>query len=324
MADTLRPQLFTVPLGTSLTDALATHLLKADAEALPDTLILMPNIRAIKSLTESFVRQAKKGLLLPRMVAVGDLALDESLAALLDPVGGDAFDPILPAITDIDRRILLTRLIQKQRPNTSPVEALKLAKNLAAALDVLEIEEVGLTDVQALDLKPDMQAHWQTAYDDFLTISAAFYKELAIRKQVSAPARRNLLLGRFASALPQNVPIIAAGITTAAPAIARLLRAVSRLPKGVVIWPHIDLGMADYDWDALGPVKREGASDLAEETHPHFHLKLLLDRMGVRRDELAIFPGHHRNPAMPRPASAETPPVAPPRPAPAPAAPDAR
>ena len=298
MADALRPQLFTVPLGTSLTDALATHLLKADSEALPDTLILMPNNRAIKSLTESFVRQAKKGLLLPRMVAVGDLALDEALAALLDPVGGDAFDPILPAITDIDRRILLTRLIQKQRPNTSPVEALKLAKNLAAALDVLEIEEVGLTDVQAVDLKPDMQAHWQTAYDDFLTISAAFYKELAIRKQVSAPARRNLLLGRFASALPQNVPIIAAGITTAAPAIARLLRAVSRLPKGVVIWPHIDLGMTDDDWDALGPAKREGASDLAEETHPHFHLKLLLDRMGVRRDELAIFPGHHRNPAL--------------------------
>ena len=298
MVETHRPQLFTVPLGASLTDALAAHLLKSDAEALPDTLILMPNNRAIKSLTESFVRQAKNGLLLPRMVAVGDLALDERLGSLLDPIGGDSADPVPPAIADIDRRILLTRLIQKQRPNTSPVEALKLAKNLAAALDVLEIEEVGLSEVRALDLKPDMQIHWQTAYDDFLTISADYYNELSSRKLVSAPARRNLLLNRFAAALLQDVPIIAAGITTAAPAIARLLKAVSRLPLGVVVWPHIDLTMSDEDWDALGPVEREGAADQAEETHPHFHLKLLLDRMGVRRDEVALFPEYPRNPSL--------------------------
>ncbi len=298
MADECRPQLFTVPLGTSLTDALAAHLLKSGGDVLPDTLILMPNNRAIKALTESFVRQAKKGLLLPRMVAVGDLALDETLGALFDPIGGTAIEPVLPAIADIDRRILLTQLIQKQRPNTSPVEALKLAKNLAAALDVLEIEEVDISRVRALDLTPDLQAHWQTAYHDFLTISAAYYKELAILNQVSAPARRNLLLKRFAATLPQGMPIIAAGITTAAPAIARLLKAVSRLPKGIVVWPHIDVVMSDADWDSLGPVKREGASDLAEETHPHYHLKLLLDRMGVRRDEVTLFPEQYRNLAL--------------------------
>jgi ATP-dependent helicase/nuclease subunit B len=295
MADAHRPALFTVPLGTSLTDALAAHLLTSSGEALPDTLILMPNNRAIKSLTESFVRQAKKGLLLPRMVAVGDLALDETLASLLDPIGGECSNPVLPAIAEIDRRILLTRLIQKQRPNTSAVEALKLAKNLAAALDVLEVEEVGLSEVRELDLKPDMQTHWQTAYDDFLAIAADHYKELAARKQVSAPARRNRLLDRFATALPTDRPVIAAGITTAAPAIARLLKAVSRLPQGVVVWPHIDLGMSDDDWDALGPIRREGASDITEETHPHFHLKLLLDRMGIRRDEVVVFLGHKRN-----------------------------
>lgn len=298
MVETDRPQLFTVPLGTSLTDALAMNLLKSGGETLPETLILMPNNRAIKSLTESFVRQAKKGLLLPRMVAVGDLALDESLGSLLDPIGGGAADPIPPAIADIERRIVLTRLIQKQRPNTSAVEALKLAKNLASALDVLEIEEVGLSEVRTLDLKPDMQMHWQTAYDDFLNIAAPYYTDLAARKQVSAPARRNLLLNRFAAALPTDVPIIAAGITTAAPAIARLLKAVSRLPQGMIVWPHIDLVMSDGDWDALGPVKRDGASDLAEETHPHFHLKLLLDRMGVRRDEVTLFPEHRSNTAL--------------------------
>jgi ATP-dependent helicase/nuclease subunit B len=298
MADGTRPQLYTVPLGFSLTDAIAGHLLKADPVMLLDTIVLMPNNRAIKALTESFVRQAKNGLLLPRMVAVGDLALDETLGALFDPIGGHSAEPISPAIVEIDRRILLTKLIQKQRPNTSAVEALKLAKKLAAALDVLEIEEVSLDNVRELDLTPDLQSHWQTAYADFLAIAVAYYKELSARKLVSAPARRNLLLDRFAASLPRDVPVIAAGITTAAPVIARLQKAVSRLPQGVVVWPHIDLQMGESDWDALGPVKREGASDLAEETHPQFHLKFLLDRMGIRRDEVVEFPAHKRDAAL--------------------------
>jgi ATP-dependent helicase/nuclease subunit B len=300
MGDVHRPQLFTVPLGTSLTDALAAHLLEnsSDNRQLADCLILMPNNRAIKSLTDSFVRQAKGGLLLPRMVAVGDLALDQKLPALLDPIGDTASEPIAPAIQAIDRRILLTRLIQLHRPATSAVEALKLASKLASALDVLEIEEIGLEDVRAADLTDDLQAHWQSAYQDFLSIAAGYYAELSVRNLQSAPARRNILLNRFAAALPLKIPVIAAGITTAAPAIARLLKAVSRLPQGMIVWPHIDLEMADTDWDALGPVKREGLSDLSEETHPQFHLKLLLDKMGVRRDECTLFPGCNLDPAL--------------------------
>ena len=298
MAETHRPQLFTVPVGTSLTDALAAHLLKTGGNALPDTLILMPNNRAIKSLTESFVRQAKKGLLLPRMVAVGDLALDETLGSLFDPIGGLVAEPILPVIPDIDRRIVLTVLIQKQRAGISQVEALKLAKHLAAAMDVLEIEEVSLDRVRNDSLKDDMQGHWQSAYTDFLAVAAAFQAELRVRKQISAAQRRNILLDRFALALPTDRPIIAAGITTAAPAIARLLKAVSRLPNGMLVWPHVDPDMPDNDWEALGPNPREGRSDEAEETHPYFHLKLLFDRMGIRRDEVTLFPGIQRKPVL--------------------------
>ena len=298
MADAHRPKLFTVPLGTSLTDALAAHLLKVGAETLPDTLILMPNNRAIKSLTESFVRAAKTGLLLPSMVAVGDLALDEALGTMFDPIGGAGAEPILPAIPEIERRILLTTLIQKQRLGISQVEALKLAKHLAAAIDVLEIEEVSLDRVRNDTLKDDMQAHWQSAYADFLSISVAFQAELAERKQNSAAHRRNILLDRFALSLPAAGPVIAAGITTAAPAIARLLKAVSRLPDGMLVWPHLDLDISDDEWDALGPNPREGGADQAEETHPYFHLKLLFDRMGIRRDEIALFPGIQQKTAL--------------------------
>ena len=47
--------------------------------------------------------------------------------------------------------------------------------------------------------------------------------------------------------------VVAAGITTAAPAIARLLRIVAGMPQGMVVLPGLDLGMAAEEWDALGP-----------------------------------------------------------------------
>ena len=37
--------------------------------------------------------------------------------------------------------------------------------------------------------------------------------------------------------------------------------------------------MPDEEWDALGPDE----AGRGEETHPQFHLKLLLDRIGIAR-----------------------------------------
>jgi ATP-dependent helicase/nuclease subunit B len=53
-------------------------------------------------------------------------------------------------------------------------------------------------------------------------------------------------------------PIIAAGVTSAAPAIARLLRTVADLPEGAVVLPDLDLALEDEVWTALG---QAGASE---------------------------------------------------------------
>jgi ATP-dependent helicase/nuclease subunit B len=301
MTEPIGSRLYTVPTGTSLVDALAAHLLSSnssDPSKLADTLILLPNNRAIKSLTDSFIRIAEKGLLLPRMVAIGDLALDEVLGPNFDPIGGLDQEPILPAIADIDRRALLTTLIQQHRPAITALEAFRLAMHLATSFDQLEVEQIDLNQVTDKDLSPDLQKHWQSAYVDFLAIAQSLQSELLRRKQLNPAARRNALLDRFASDLPKDRPIIVAGVATPAPAIARLLRAVARLPNGTVIWPHVDLTMGEEDWDALGPVQREGMSPLSEEVHPQYHLKLLFDRMGVRREEITLFPGTNVKPQL--------------------------
>ena len=126
-----------------------------------------------------------------------------------------------------------------------------------------------------------MQAHWLA--------------ELAARGEVDAPARRNLLFDHAARRwqdTPPAHPIVAAGVTSASPALARLLRVVAELPGGAVILPDLDLELDAGVWDALGvagappepgdpPFGRHDAV-----THPQYHLKLLLNRMGVQRGEV--------------------------------------
>ncbi len=57
--------------------------------------LLLPSSRAARTVTEAFIRHVREthGLLMPRMAVVGDLDLDETLGALLDPLGAGADIP---------------------------------------------------------------------------------------------------------------------------------------------------------------------------------------------------------------------------------------
>jgi ATP-dependent helicase/nuclease subunit B len=303
MAEVHRPRLYTVPLGASLVDELAAYLLgqvSGQREKLADTLLLLPNNRAIKALTHAFVRQADNGLLLPRMAAVGDLGIDDVLGPLFDPLGEDAAEPVPPAIGAIEKELLLTKLVAAQRPQLSPVEALKLARSIAAAIDQLDIEQISLKQIQDTDRRDDLSIHWQSAYRDFITIAEGYQNALSVAGLLNPSARRNMLLDRFSSRLPAMAlagDIIAVGITTAAPALARLLKAIAMKAGGLVVWPHIDLAMREDDWMALGPNQQE-LGDIAdrEEGHPQYQFKLLFEKMGIAREEVDIFPGTKASP----------------------------
>ena len=86
----------------------------------------------------------------------------------------------------------------------------------------------------------------------------------------------------------------AAGISTAAPAVARLLAVISRLPSGSVVFPGLASEMPAAEWDALGPHEPDPESGFTQrplETHPQFQLKLLLDAIGAGRGEVDDWPG---------------------------------
>lgn len=302
MTEAVRAKVQTVPVGTDLSGALSDWLVEQyrdDRLGLADATLFLPNNRAVTALTAAFVRSAEKGLVLPHMVAIGDLALDEKLGPLLDPLSHDGEAP-LPAVADIQRLMHLVGLIRLRRKEASAAEALHLAKQLVQTLNELEVEEKSIRDIDLDHDSADLAGHWSKAYDSLKLLcrdSAEWLDEQAL---MAPAARRNALLYRLSERLKlhsPSTPVIAAGITTAAPAIAKLLSRIAKLSQGLVLLPHVDLTMPDADWDALGSFephsdKTDSSKTLRhQETHPQYHLKLLLHRMGVRRDEVKLFAG---------------------------------
>ncbi|MGB5077812.1 MAG: double-strand break repair protein AddB, partial [Sphingorhabdus sp.] len=289
-----QPGIFNVPIGTHFADATVNFILdqKATELSISDIILLLPNNRAIKAMTEAFVRQAAPGMLLPRMVAIGDMALDETLGPLLDPLVLD--EPIWPVIEPAHRLMLLAELVVKYRKDLQPIkaaEALRLARKLAELIDELEIEEVAFERFAEISVEADLAEHWQRSYGQLLLILKGYRIELAKRRLLGPSDRRNQLLDRLEHRLRVNPfeRVVACGITTSARSITRVLKRIAQMPQGSVIMPGLDTDMPEAQWAKLGPHVKSDADIFPprnHETHPQFHLKLLMDRMGVQRDDV--------------------------------------
>ncbi|KRB79319.1 double-strand break repair protein AddB [Sphingomonas sp. Root710] len=295
-----RPAVFTIPAHRAFADALAGGLIAmfgGEPLGLARAAILVPNNRAARAINDAFVRRAEGGLLLPRLVAIGDPELDERLGGLLDPIGSDDSDPIPPAIDPLERQMILARLTGEARAAAGdPIdggEAIRLAGELGRTLDQLLIEQVPPARLRELIDLPDLSEHWQRSLDMLDAILTRWPAERAARGRIDLAERRNLLLDRVRRSwreTPPPGPVIAAGISSTTPAVAKLLGVVARLPRGMVVLPGVDIEpKRRNEWDALGPHKadEEGARPPRPiESHPQFALKRLLDQMGVGRDEV--------------------------------------
>jgi ATP-dependent helicase/nuclease subunit B len=281
------PAVFTIPAHRSFADSLVSGLRSqfgAGPLDLAQGRILLPNNRAVRTVTEAFVRASGSGLVLPRLVPIGDPELEERIGGALDPA--HTSDPIPPAVEPLPRLLALSGLVASD--GSSAAEALRLAADLARTLDALLIEEVAparLADAAAD--APELARHWQLSLDRLRAIVERWPGLLVASGRIDLAERRNRLLRAMADRwgrAPSDGFTVAAGITTAAPAVAALLRRVADLPKGMVVLPGLSLAtvMPEEEWDALGP-DEDGRG---EESHPQFHLKLLLHRMGVARGEV--------------------------------------
>jgi ATP-dependent helicase/nuclease subunit B len=284
MPDPQRVAVFTIPSHRSFADALAAGLIAKfgkDPLGLARGRILLPNNRAVRAVTEAFVRASGSGLLLPRLIPVGDPEIDERVGGALEPVGSH---PLPPAIDPTERLLRLASLV----PGEGSAEGLRLAAHLARTLDALLIEDIEPSKLrEAVAETSELAKHWEKSLAKLQLIYEAWPQLLRERGAIDLAERRNRLLHALADHWKNHPPssfTVAAGITTAAPAVAALVGRVARMAEGMVVLPG--LWLADIfpkeEWDALGP-DEDGRG---EPTHPQYHLKLLLDRVGVARDEV--------------------------------------
>jgi ATP-dependent helicase/nuclease subunit B len=298
------PEIYSIAAHRGFADALVAGLVPRYSDGdygLARLTLLLPSQRAARTITEAFVRLSGTGLLLPRMAIVGDLDLDETLGVLLDPLGAGAEIP--PASDPTRRWLRIAALLRSiEGEESSGAARLRQAFELGRTMDRLLVEGIAperLLSGEIIGIVGDQADHWKASTATFLQVQHAWLGELEARGEVDPPARRNMLFAHAAQRWrdrPPAHPIVAAGVTSASPALAELLRVVAELPRGAVILPDLDLALGKDVWDALGtagsPAEKDdppfGAFDAV--THPQYHLKLLLGRMGISRDE--VMPWH--------------------------------
>ncbi|WP_242122592.1 double-strand break repair protein AddB [Sphingobium sp. Sx8-8] len=297
MGDRTRPALFNIPAHRAFSDALVAGILArhgGNPMRLAQGMILLPSNRAVRAVGDAFVRKSGGGLLLPRLVTLGDPDLGEQVGGALDPL--EEGEAIPPAIPPMRRQMILARMVQQA--SAHPVDAgqaLKLGQALGAVLDQMQVERVPVTALADIRLSDELSQHWQTSLNLFSILLARWPEELARLGCIDLTDRRNRLLDRVAARWAKEPPagfVIAAGISTTAPAIAALLRRIATMRSGSVVFAGLDQEMDAESWDAIGPFDPDpitGRAPAGHETHPQYALKRLLDRMSATRDDVALW-----------------------------------
>ena len=300
--------IYTVEAGRPFLDCLAAAILdgtlpKAGGPApsvldLPRITLYLPTRRATRALQDAFLRAAGgRALLLPKVVPVSEGEEDLSLiAAAASPQAGEHAAAIPPAISELERRLVLTSLIRRWTETlaaqdgdeglaenviaSTSAQAAVLAHELAQLMDMVETE--GVTLDRLAELVPEtFSEHWQRTLRFLDVMTQAWPGYLAGTGLMSAAARRNAVIRAEAERLrtsPPTTPVIVAGVTGSIPATVELMRAVAALPNGAIVLPALDTTLDDASFACIVPDHPE---------HPQFGLKKLLDALGCDRRTVA-------------------------------------
>ena len=279
------PRWFSIAAHRPFVDDLAFALDAAFAgrgpEALADAVVFTPTRRAGRELAQAFVQAAEgRAVLLPQIRAIGDL--DE---------GEPPFEPgelaldLPPGVTPLRRRFELARLVVAHQHlfarRIDAAAALELADALASFLDAVQIEEVDDPHRVATLVEGDLARHWRASAQFLEIATTAWPERLAALGLMDVAARRTALLRTLADqwrAAPPSRPVVIAGVASAAPSMAELLKVTAAGPHGCVVLPGLDGDLPDAAWACV------------DEGHPQHALKRLLEHAGVARAAVAPWP----------------------------------
>jgi ATP-dependent helicase/nuclease subunit B len=271
------PRWFSIPAHRPFLTDLATGLIAGlDPEALSQAVVLTPTRRSARLLAAAFADASPRGLLLPQIRPVGDLEEGEP------PFEPGELTLDLPAsISPWRRRFELAAIAAKLQPVLAAGQALEMADALGGLIDSLQIEEIEpLERIETL-VEGELAQHWMDSGALLRDVLDAWPRRLAELGLADVNVRRVALLRELAKqweAAPPPHALIAAGSTGTAPPAADLLAVVARSPRGLVVLPGLDEGLADEAWREV------------DEQHPQGAMSRLIARAGVPRQRVRTWP----------------------------------
>jgi len=299
------PRVFTIPAAVPFLPTLLRALdagrlvpgfpATRDPLAFAEATIYLPTRRACRLARDvTLDALGRDAAVLPRIVAIGDIDEEELGFAAATAAFSDAALILPPALSSLDRRLLLARLVLQWASSgalygsvgaplvaRTPAAALALADDLARLMDDMTTRQVPWDRLDAL--VPDrFDTYWQLSLR-FLQIARETWPAILNERGVIEPAvRRDRLIAAEAARLKASpmAPVIAAGSTGSMPSTAALLTTIATLPRGAVVLPGLD---TDLDADAWGHVG--GGPDAG---HPQAAMHALLERLGLAREQVQV------------------------------------
>lgn len=287
-------RIYNIPADMAFSDVLARVLLgryRHQPLQLSDVQIFLPTRRAVRNLSDSFLRQSQgKALLLPRFHTLGDLDDDDLIAA----EGADASPAVMELSddrtpwNDAHRVLVAMKMlahVQLGDHALSHDQQLSLAKALLQLLDQSETESLDIADLKLLIDDHELAEHWEKSLQ-FLTLLADVWPTLeknwgkishARLRRIKAEAQIELWRQR-----PPSGPVIVAGTTASIPATRDLLLAIADLPNSEILLPGLDYLSAGSKatWSLIGK----------DPTHPQYGLHQLCQALRVDAATVPIWP----------------------------------
>ena len=305
----MSPRVFNIPASAPflrvLIDALRAGKLVPGFPAHRDPLELaratlyLPTRRACRLARKVFFDIGADAVILPHIVALGELDEDELIFA--QAATGELAETALrlpDALAPFERRLLLAQLIMTwvKSPElhgaagtplvaSTPAAAMALADDLARLSDDMITRSVGWEKIDDLvrEEQPDLDQYWQLSLRLLQVLREQWPRILDERGVIEPAERRDRLIAAEQARLARSdAPAIAAGSTGSMPATAMLLETIAKHPRGALVLPGLDTALDQASWQALsGDEKRVPAFG-----HAQFAMQALLKRIGITRAQV--------------------------------------
>ena len=199
-------------------------VMNASGVDVADMLIFLPSRRAVRTVEKMIAYRLGGAAILPTLVALGEGLDDETDDEIDSP----------DVISNMERVIVLSRLLAADANIGNLTAALPIAQDLVRMQDYLENEGINAADINWSDLVDEKYAGHFQAKAKILEILSGFMSMYA-QGRITSTAARNRDIRAWKGVLGNYKLVVVCASTVSVPATADLMECIANLPHGRII-----------------------------------------------------------------------------------------